>query len=109
MKIVEVRHLDGIKGNFMVSEQEYLAPASTQAISYVASQIIYSNLKEIVSHQQYVFDTLWNKAIPAIKRIREIEDKQTFGITEVLYGTRECCWKGRAIYEKCQEKNGHIL
>ena len=94
MKIVEVRHLDGIKGNFMVSEQEYLAPASTQAISYVASQIIYSNLKEIVSHQQYVFDTLWNKAIPAIKRIREIEDKQTFGITEVLYGTENAVGKG---------------
>ncbi|MFY9797830.1 MAG: hypothetical protein WAK17_24730 [Candidatus Nitrosopolaris sp.] len=27
MKIAEVRHLDGIKGNFMVSEREYLAPS----------------------------------------------------------------------------------
>jgi two-component system, OmpR family, sensor histidine kinase VicK len=25
----EVRHLDGIKGNFMVSEIEYLAPATS--------------------------------------------------------------------------------
>jgi hypothetical protein len=25
LKIAEVRHLDGIKGNFMVSEEEYLA------------------------------------------------------------------------------------
>lgn len=31
MSIVdEVRHLDGIKGNFMISETEYLAPATVQ-------------------------------------------------------------------------------
>ena len=94
MKIAEVQHLDGIKGNFMVSEEEYLAPAATQAISYVASQIIYSNLKEIIAHQQYIFDTLWNKAIPATKRIREIEGKQTFGITEVLYGAENAVGRG---------------
>ena len=94
IKIAEIRHLDGIKGNFMVSELEYLAPAATQAISYVASQIVYSNLMEIVAHQQYIFETLWNKAIPATKRIREIEDKQTFGITEVLYGAENAVGRG---------------
>ena len=50
MKIAEIRHLDGIKSNFMVSEGEYLAPAASQVIyGCVASQIIYSNEKEIVS------------------------------------------------------------
>lgn len=93
-KIAEVRHLDGIKGNFMVSEEEYLAPVSAKEISYVASQIIYSNVNEIVEHQQYVFDTLWNKAIPATKRIRELEDKQISGITEVLYGTENAVGRG---------------
>ena len=29
IKIAEVRHLDGIKGNFMVREKEYLAPAAS--------------------------------------------------------------------------------
>ena len=87
MKIAEIRHLDGIKGNFMVSEGEYLAPAASQVIyECMASQIIYSNEKEIVELQQYVFDTLWNKAIPAKIRISENQNKQTFGITEVLYG-----------------------
>ena len=74
MKIVEVRHLDGIKGNFMVSEKEYLAPAVSNSTLGVASQIIYSNLHEIVEQQNYIFDTLWNKAIPAMNRVREIED-----------------------------------
>ncbi len=74
MKIGEVRHLDGIKGNFMVSEKEYLAPTVSNNISGIPSQIIYSNLQEIVEQQNYIFDTLWNKAIPAIKRIREIQE-----------------------------------
>jgi len=84
MKIAEVRHLGGIKGNFMVSEDEYLAPAAPQEVSEVASQIIYSNLKEIVEHQHYVFDTLWNKAIPAIRSIREIEKGAQPITTKVL-------------------------
>ncbi|MGA9151721.1 MAG: hypothetical protein WBZ36_14180 [Candidatus Nitrosopolaris sp.] len=74
MKIAEVRHLDGIKGNSMVSEKEYLAPAVSNNTSDIASQIIYSNLHEIVKQQNYIFDTLWNKATPAIQRIKEIEE-----------------------------------
>jgi two-component system, OmpR family, sensor histidine kinase VicK len=94
MEIAEVRHLDGIKGNFMVSENEYLAPAATREISYVASQIIYSNVKEIIEHQQYIFDTLWNKGIPATKRLRELEDKQISGVTEVSYGAENAVGRG---------------
>src|SRR5215831_15359832 len=74
MKIADVRHLDGIKDNFMVSEKEYLAPAASNNTSNIASQIIYSNLHVIVEQQQYIFETLWTKAIPAELRIREIEE-----------------------------------
>ena len=74
MEIAEVRHLDGIKGNFMVSEKEYLAPLSSPPNSEISSQIIYSNLQEIVDQQNYIFDTLWNKAVSAISRIKEIEE-----------------------------------
>src|SRR5215469_16976859 len=74
MKIADVKHLDGIKGNFMVNEKEYLAPAASNNTSNIASQIIYSNLHEIVEHQQYMFETLWSKAILAEQRIREIEE-----------------------------------
>jgi signal transduction histidine kinase len=68
----ELRHLDGVKGNFMISETEYLAPASSHEETKPSSLIIYTNVKEIVEHQQYVFETLWNKAIPANQKIREI-------------------------------------
>ncbi|MGB6675027.1 MAG: histidine kinase dimerization/phospho-acceptor domain-containing protein, partial [Candidatus Nitrosopolaris sp.] len=72
--LYELRHLDGVKGNFMISETEYLAPASSHEETKPSSLIIYSNVKEIVEHQQYVFETLWNKAIPADQKIREIEE-----------------------------------
>jgi signal transduction histidine kinase len=75
IKIVdELRHLDGIKGNFMLSESEYLAPLILFRRGEIASQIVYSNIKEVIEHQQYVFDTLWNKSIAADKRIRQIEE-----------------------------------
>jgi two-component system, OmpR family, sensor histidine kinase VicK len=69
----ELRHLDGIKGNFYVSEKEYIAPAALHEKDKPSSQIIHSNMKEIVEEQQYVFDTLWNKSIPAEDKIKEIE------------------------------------
>jgi hypothetical protein len=70
----ELRHLEGIKGNFMLSETEYIAPIILFEKGKIASQIIYSNQKEIVDQHQYIFDTLWNKAVSAEQRIKEIED-----------------------------------
>src|SRR5215472_13806143 len=69
----EVRHLDGIKGNFMISEIEYLAPAISHEEAGLAALIIYSSVREIVEHQQYVFETLWNKSMSAAKRITELK------------------------------------
>jgi two-component system, OmpR family, sensor histidine kinase VicK len=70
----ELRHLDGIKGNLYLSEAGYLAPATFHERGKPAAQIIYSNVKEIVEHQTYVFDTLWTRAIPAHERFEQIEE-----------------------------------
>src|SRR5205085_8304024 len=56
----ELRHLDGIKGSFNLNEAEYLAPAIFHEQGKAASQLIYTNVRELVEHQQYVFDTLWD-------------------------------------------------
>ena len=37
-------------------------------------QNIYSTVKSFVEQQQYFFDMLWNRAIPAKQRIKEIEE-----------------------------------
>jgi hypothetical protein len=60
MKIGELHHLDDIKGNFAVSEKEYMASATTQKASLL-QQLIYSNEKEVLEQQQHVFDSFWNK------------------------------------------------
>src|SRR5215212_274690 len=74
MSIVdELRHLEGIKGNFVLSESEYLAPLVLIERGKAASRIIHSNVKELVEQHEHMFDTLWSKTISAEDRIREIE------------------------------------
>jgi two-component system, OmpR family, sensor histidine kinase VicK len=74
MKLVdELRHLDGVKGGIAVSETEYMATTVLEEAKPL-TQVIYSNVKEVVEQGQYIFDTLWNQAISAEQRIREIEE-----------------------------------
>jgi two-component system, OmpR family, sensor histidine kinase VicK len=80
----ELRHLDGIKGNFYLSESEYLAPATFHEKGKPASQIIYSNLKEIVEHQRYIFETLWNKSISDKDKMIQIENEIEPEFLEVI-------------------------
>ena len=80
----ELRHLDGIKGNFYLSESSYLAPATFHERGKSASQIISSNIKEIIENQKYVFDSFWYRAIPAKHRIIEIEEGIDFGKTDLI-------------------------
>jgi hypothetical protein len=58
----------------MTSESEYLAPAVLFEKGEVATHIISSNVKELVEEHEYVFDTLWSKAISAEQRVKEIEE-----------------------------------
>jgi signal transduction histidine kinase len=90
----ELRHLEGIKGNFYLSDGEYLSPATFHTKGKPASQIIYSNIKEIVEHQQYIFETLWNKSIPAKDKIIEIENEIEPEFLEVISD----CKKATKIY-----------
>jgi two-component system sensor histidine kinase VicK len=67
----ELRHMDEIEANFGLSETEYLGSITLQE---EILQATYSNVKEVVEQQQFIFDTLWRKATPAEQKIREIEE-----------------------------------
>jgi signal transduction histidine kinase len=85
MSIVdELRHLEGIKGNFMLSESEYLSPVVFFEKEKVAPQIICSSLKVIIEQQQYIFDSFWDRSIPAYQRILEIESGIESEFIEVI-------------------------
>jgi signal transduction histidine kinase len=99
-EFAEVRHLNGVKGNFEVSnirikgaegvewKGEYIATATLQEAQPIA-QLIYSNVKEIVEQQQFVFDTLWNKAIPFQVRVKEIEEGMKPESIEIIADPKE--------------------
>jgi signal transduction histidine kinase len=90
----ELRHLDEVKGNFEISDggKEYVATANLQKAKPL-KQLIYSNIKEIGEQQQYIFNTLWNKAIPAQEKIKEIEEGIIPEVTEIIRNTE----KARAL------------
>jgi hypothetical protein len=62
MKIVELRHLDGIKGNFGISDGVEYRASPTSKQDETPSEYIISTMKSFVEQQQYFFETLWNKA-----------------------------------------------
>ncbi len=68
-QLAELRHLAGVQGAFAVSEGEFVAGISA---SGRIEKLVYSNVPEVVAHQQDVFETLWAAAVPAAERIREI-------------------------------------
>jgi len=80
----ELRHLNGIKGNFYVSEQGYAAPSTLHEKGKSSEMMIYSDVKEIVEHQQYIFDSFWNTSTSAERKIKEIQGDISLGITEII-------------------------
>jgi two-component system sensor histidine kinase VicK len=89
MKVAQVRHLEGIRGNFGVSETEYVATAFVSEKEKPLSKVIYSNVKEIVDQHSYLFETLWNKAALAEQRIAEIEGRAIAEKIEIFYGEQD--------------------
>ena len=88
MQYAELRHLDGIKGNFGVSDTGYIATANVRKAEPVP-ELIYSTVKSVVEQNKNIFDTLWSKAVLAEDRIREIEEGMTRAETRAVKDTKE--------------------
>ncbi len=86
----EIRHLEGMKANFSISETEYMASSTliqweeVQQTPGPIQQVIYSNVKDIVEQQKYVFESFWNMSIPAEQRINELEEGGVVGHIEII-------------------------
>lgn len=70
MQFTELRHLDGVRCNFAISETEYIAGIMKggQMISLVRTDV-----SEIVLQQQLVFQTLWQCSEPAASVITKLK------------------------------------
>ena len=103
MKIGDVRHLEGIKGNFVIADgAKYAGIANTD--DGKLPQLISSNVMAFVEQQQYFFDMLWNKAIPAKKRIKEIEEGRSPEKLEIIEDTQKSISRAFDIMNKTQKE-----
>ena len=105
MRSAEVRHMNDIEANFVLSKTEYLGSMTLQEHNH---QAIYSNMREIVEQQHSIFETLWNKSIPAGDIVREIEQGIEPEIFEVIADSQ----KATEIYlnlAKSLQKEGLLL
>jgi two-component system, OmpR family, sensor histidine kinase VicK len=84
----EIRHLEGVKASFSISEKEYIATATLHG-AQSTPQLVYSNVKDMVDQQQYLFNSLWNRSMPAELRIKEIEEGIEAEFFEVIDETRK--------------------
>ena len=71
--VTELRHLDGIKGGFAITEEEYISTSTIHGEKPL-DEVYYSNVEAVVEQGRYTFDTFWRNAIPIEKRISEIEN-----------------------------------
>jgi hypothetical protein len=74
MELFEVRHLKGIRSNFSIIDKKECLIHSISHEEQPLSHAIVSNSKALVEAQQYLYETLWSKAIPAEKKVKEIEE-----------------------------------
>jgi hypothetical protein len=75
MDLVDLRHLDNLKGNFILNENEYVAIYTilNSKEEKTTAHFIHNSIKEIVEPQQYIFDTFWNNVIPVNEKIKKID------------------------------------
>ena len=88
MQYAEVRHISSLNENFRVSETEYITATTTNE-GFPIPKLNYSNSKQIVGQQQYIFEALWAKGVPAEHRIREIEQGAEPQRIEVIYNAQQ--------------------
>jgi signal transduction histidine kinase len=88
-QLVELRHLDKLKGKFAVNENETISTTTVIRKARPEPKAIYTNIPETVQQQQYFFEIIWDKAIPAEQRIREIEEGVKFTRTRLIEDPNE--------------------
>jgi len=82
MKLVKIRHLDGLKAKFILTNTKCLSITATTGTTNALQerktvpQIMYIDTMQIVEQYRQIFDTLWNNVttISAEERIKQIEE-----------------------------------
>lgn len=84
MEVAEIRHLEGIRTNFAIADRKEVMLYGVSQEKDPLSQAIVTSVKGLVDAQQYMFENLWNKAIPAEHKIKEIEEGIKLDVIETI-------------------------
>jgi two-component system, OmpR family, sensor histidine kinase VicK len=104
-KKVELRHLDGVTGNFAISDvREYVGPLVTD--DGRLGQVIYSNAKPLFEQHRYLFDTLWERAVPAENRLGELSGAAPPVVTRLMMGETDILRSLKKVLEGSDELVG---
>ncbi|MDQ3909702.1 MAG: HAMP domain-containing histidine kinase, partial [Thermoproteota archaeon] len=103
----DLRHLDGVKGTLGIIDRKIYGAIANTRQNHLPTEFVYSDVKAFVDQQQYFFDTLWNKAIPAEKKIREIEEGMPAEVTEIWYGSDNIFKKSWEVLSRAKVRSDY--
>lgn len=86
--LVELRHLDGISGGFVVTDSEFLNIPAFQDANPI-TDLIYSNAKSLVARYQQLFSRFWEKGVAAEARMKTLEESIQPPMTSLIDGERD--------------------
>jgi len=100
-KVVELRHLDGIRGGFGVSDSEYVSLTEGHELF---GQLVHSRSLEFVRHHQAVFEMMWENAVPSEQRIWEVETGIPSSETKIIHGAARAAELARNLIESSKKE-----
>ena len=81
--VSELRHLDDLQGGFVINESEYMSNLVFTKEKLLA-RVVYSSEREMVSQGRCIFENLWKNAIPAARKIKEVENGKLDYETKII-------------------------
>ena len=104
MPYQELRHLDGLKGFLSILDGRLVTSTAYEEESKILPHLVTSTVKVLVEQHRYYFETLWKKAIPVKKRIREIEEGAKREFVETIRDPSEVQKIGFDLIKNAEEE-----
>ena len=105
MTHVEVRHIEGIKGNFGISDGKECHFHLAQNEGEPPTQMILISNRSFVRQQQSMFNALWGRATPAEIKMRQLDESEQ-DFTETITNHIEA---QKRVFELVDSANREIL
>ena len=96
--------MEAVKGNFGIQDGQHYLGHIIQKEGEPPRQLFHVSIKGFVKQQQYLFDNLWSKAIPAEYRIKEIEEGIIPDLIEILKQHSEIISLGHKLVRAARDE-----